>query len=216
MKKFIAALILLTMILTCTCVSVFAEEGDIAPAPGESEVVPVPVEDPAVKENRSFFTGAGLTVLAIAFATILPGIGSAYGVRLLGQATNGLLAENPTMFGKALVLEVLPMTQGIYGLVTSFMIMTQTGILGGDLVFNELTVKQGACFLLAALPIAIVGLISAIYQAKSAASGIQLIGKRSDKVGPAITSAALVETYAIFALLISILAVVNFGAAFGA
>ena len=42
----------------------------------------------------------------------------------------------------------------------------------------------------------------------AAASGISLIAKRPDEVGKAITSAALVETYAIFAVLVSLLMVV--------
>ena len=69
----------------------------------------------------------------------------------------------------------------------------------------ELTVPQGMYFLMAALPIAVVGYFSAIKQAKVAASGIHLIAKRPDEVGKAITGAALVETYAIFAVLISML-----------
>lgn len=211
MKKLFAFLTVFALILALGCVIVCAEE-----TAAEPNTVVVLKEAAEEKTSEPFISGAALTVLAIALASILPGIGSAYGVKMLGQAANGLLSENPTMFGKALVLEVLPMTQGIYGLVTSFMVMTQVGILGGSLKFSELTVKQGLYFLVAVLPIAVVGLISAIYQAKSAASGISLIGKRPDKVGPAITSAALVETYAIFALLISILAVVNNGAAFAA
>ena len=44
-------------------------------------------------------------------------------------------------------------------------------------------------------------------QARVAVAGINLLSKRPDQVGKAITSAALVETYAIFALLISVLLV---------
>ena len=60
---------------------------------------------------------------------------------------------------------------------------------------------------MASLPIAIVGYYSAIKQARVAAAGINLIAKRPDEVGKAITSAALVETYAIFAVLVSMLLV---------
>ena len=79
------------------------------------------------------------------------------------------------------------------------------GILGGTPV--DLTVFQGVYFIIAALPIAIVGYFSAIKQGRVAASGISLIAKKPDEVGKAITSAALVETYAIFAVLVSLLLV---------
>ena len=95
-------------------------------------------------------------------------------------------------------------TQGIYGLITAFLIVFKIGVLGTAV---ELTVGQGAYFLMAALPIAIVGYYSALRQARVAISGINLISKRPDEVGKAITSAALVETYAIFAVLISLLLV---------
>jgi V/A-type H+-transporting ATPase subunit K len=73
--------------------------------------------------------------------------------------------------------------------------------------FVNLPVADGAYYLMSALPIAVVGLISAIKQSRVAVAGINLLSKRPDQVGKAITSAALVETYAIFALLISVLLV---------
>ena len=149
------------------------------------------------------FSGTNLAILGAALSAILAGMGSAKGVSIVGEATSGLLTEDPSKFGKALILEALPGTQGIYGLIVSFMILIKTGIMGGDAV--NLTTSQGAYFLMAALPIAIVGLYSGIKQGKVAASGISLVAKRPDEVGKAITSAALVETYAIFAVLVSLL-----------
>ena len=81
--------------------------------------------------------------------------------------------------------------------------MLKAGALNGSL-FN-LTLEQGMFFLVACLPIAFVGFFSAIHQAKVAASGVQMISKQKDKFGTAITSAALVETYALFSLLVSAL-----------
>ena len=75
---------------------------------------------------------------------------------------------------------------------------------------STVTVQQGAYLLFAALPIAIVGLISAQYQSKAAVAGINLVAKQKEKLGNAITNAALVETYAILALLISMLLILNF------
>lgn len=152
----------------------------------------------------SIFSGTNLALLGAALATFLAGMGSAKGVGLVGEATAGLLAEDPDKFGKALILQALPMTQGLYGFVTGFLILVKINVFGG---IAELTVAEGAYFLMAALPIAIVGYYSGIKQGRVAAAGINLIAKRPDEVGKAITSAALVETYAIFAVLVSLLLV---------
>ena len=151
------------------------------------------------------FTGNNIAILGAVLAAVFAGMGSAKGVGLVGEASSGMLSEDPSMFGKALILQALPGTQGIYGLITAFLIIYKMGILSGSPV--ELTIAQGAYFLMAALPIAIVGYYSALRQARVAISGINLISKRPDEVGKAITSAALVETYAIFAVLISLLLV---------
>lgn len=153
---------------------------------------------------KNIFTGQNLALLGCALATFMSGIGSARGVGLVGEASSGLLTEDPSKFGKALILQALPMTQGIYGLITAFLIIFKIGILGEAV---ELTVSQGAYYLMASLPIAVVGYYSAIKQARVAVTGIHLLSKRPDEVGKAITSAALVETYAIFAVLVSLLLV---------
>ena len=150
------------------------------------------------------FSGPNLALLGAALAAGLAGMGSAKGVGLVGEAASGLLTEDPTKFGKVLILQAIPGTQGIYGLITAFLIIFKIGLLGTPV---ELTVAQGAYFLMASLPIAIVGLYSGIKQGRVAASGVGLIAKRPDEVGKAITSAALVETYAIFAVLVSLLLV---------
>ena len=97
-------------------------------------------------------------------------------------------------------LQIFP--QGIYGLITAFLILFKIGVIGTP---QDISVIDGVYFLLSSLPIAIVGLRSAVLQGRVAASGIHLIAKRPGEVGKAITQAALVETYAIFALLISLL-----------
>lgn len=153
---------------------------------------------------ENILTGQNLALLGAGLAAALAGMGSAKGVGMVGEAASGLLTEDPSKFGKVLIMQALPGTQGIYGLITAFLIIFKIGVLGTPV---ELTVGQGAYFLMAALPIAIVGLYSALKQARVAISGIHLIAKRPDEVGKAITSAALVETYAIFAVLVSLLLV---------
>lgn len=172
-------------------------------------VAPVATESAWKAILDAIFSGPGLTLIGIFLAVTLTGIGSAKGVGIVGQAGCGLLTEQPDMFGKVLGLQALPMTQGIYGLLTAFIIMLLAGFMNGS--YTELTMLDGVYYLVACLPIAVVGLISAIHQAKVAASGIMMLSKQKDKLGQAITSAALVETYAIFALLISLMLVISKG-----
>ncbi len=153
----------------------------------------------------TIFTGNNLAFLGAALAAAPACIGSAKGVGIVGESSSGLLAEDPSKFGKALILQALPGTQGIYGLITAFLIIFKTGILSGAPI--EFTVPQGMYYLIAALPIGFVGYASAIRQGRVAAAGISLLAKRPKEVGKAITSAALVETYAILALLVSLLMV---------
>ena len=149
--------------------------------------------------------GTILAIIGAVLAATLAGIGSAYGVRITGQATAGVVAEKPELFGKLLVIEALPGTQGIYGFLVAVLIMVQIGVLGGAPA--QLTVEQGLSFLGASMPIAVVGLLSAIYQGKTAVSAIHMTAKQPDASAKGITMAAMVETYAIPALLISILLV---------
>lgn len=151
--------------------------------------------------------GLALAILGAALAVILAGCGSAKGVGLAGQAAAGLLSEDPSMFGKVLILQLLPGTQGLYGFLIAILVLVNVGVLGGSPV--ELSWQQGMYYLVACLPIAFAGLISAIHQGKVASAGVSLIAKKPDQVGKAITMASLVEFYAILPFLISLLAVLS-------
>lgn len=151
-------------------------------------------------------TGMVLALLGAALATTLAGIGSALGVRLGGQAAAGVVSEDPDQFAKVLLLQLLPGTQGIYGLLVTFITLSRIGILGGEAITDT---KTGLMYLIACLPIAIVGLVSAFYQGKTSVASIGIVAKRPDQFGKAMLFPAMVETYAILALLVSILAVTN-------
>lgn len=150
--------------------------------------------------------GPVITLFGAALAAILPGCGSAKGVATVGQAINGVLVDQPELFGKALILQALPGTQGIYGLLTFFLILTRSGLMSQGFS-AEISVNQGLLWLAAALPIAIVGYLSAIHQAKVCETGVALVAKRSDQQARVIVLAVVVETYAIFSLLTSVLAI---------
>ncbi|MBQ9162560.1 MAG: V-type ATP synthase subunit K [Clostridia bacterium] len=188
------------VIFTCFALVAGAEEA-------VTEAVSAPVTATGIL--RGLFSGTNIALLGAALAVVLPGMGSAKGVGIVGEASSGLLSEDPSQFGKALALQALPMTQGVYGLVAAFLIVFRLGVFNKNFDANALTFAQGGYFFMAALPIAIVGYYSAIRQARVSASGISLLAKRPDQLGKAITSAALVETYAIFALLVTLLVVFN-------
>jgi len=153
--------------------------------------------------------GNGITwaVLGAALACGLAGAGSAIGVGKAGQAAAGLVAEEPSLFAKVLILQLLPGTQGIYGLLVAFIVLSNVGILGGGAV--DLTITQGLMYFGGCLPIAIAGLISAIHQGATSVASIGVIAKKPEQFGKAMLFPAMVETYAILALLISILTVTN-------
>lgn len=150
--------------------------------------------------------GPFFAVLGIALAALLPGMGSAKAVGMGGQAASAVITEDPSQFGKVLVLQLLPGTQGIYGMLIAFIGMGQIGLLGGS---ADIGIVKGLAFLAACLPIAIVGYFSAIHQAKTSVAAINVVAKRPDQFGKAMLFPVMVETYAILALLISLLAVVN-------
>ena len=147
--------------------------------------------------------GLVLAIAGAVLATFLAGIGSAMGVGLVGEAAAGVVAEDPSKFSKCLILQLLPGTQGLYGLLTSVLVLNNVGVLGGQPL--DLTVAQGLLYFCACLPIAIVGLLSARFQGKTATAGVGIIAKKPDQSGKAITMSAMVETYAILALLVSLL-----------
>ncbi len=148
--------------------------------------------------------GIVLALLGAALAALLPGIGSSKGVGMAGEAGAGVVTEDPGKFGKALVLQLLPGTQGMYGLIIAFITFTQIGVLGGS---SDISFIKGLLYFAACLPMAIVGYDSAIRQAKASVASMGILAKKPEAFGKSIIFPAMVETYAILALLISILAV---------
>ena len=151
-------------------------------------------------------TGTFIALLGAALAAGLAGIGSAMGVSAAGQAAAGVTSEDPDKFSKVLILQLLPGTQGIYGLLIAFMVFVKIGLFSPEL--SALTIESGYFILAGCLPIAFVGLLSAIYQGKVCVAGIGLTAKRPEESTKGIVMAVMVETYAILALLTSFLAVV--------
>ena len=153
------------------------------------------------------FGGIGLAYLGAALAVALCCIGSAKGTGMAGEAATGVISESPESFSKCMILQVLPGTQGLYGIVAWFMVLLKLNVFGGEMA--QLTVQNGLAIFAACLPIAIVGYFSAIAQGKAAAAGVSIVAKKPDQSGKAITLAVMVETYAVLALLVSLLSIIS-------
>lgn len=149
-------------------------------------------------------TGTYLAILGMALAVILSGIGSAIGVAKAGQAAAGLVSESPDKFTKAFILQLIPGTQGLYGLLIGFLVLMRLQVFTGILPLTE---ESGFMMLFGCLPIAIGGLLSAIYQGKVAVSAIGLLAKRPEENMKGMMMTVMVETYALFAAIMSFIAV---------
>ncbi len=150
-----------------------------------------------------FLNGNTLAYLGVILAVVLAGIGSAKGVGLVGEAGTGLIVEDPNKFSKIMILQIIPGTQGLYGFVVALLALINLGVLGGTPA--TLTLAQGGAYLMACLPVGIVGLLSAISQGRVAAAAVNIVAKREEEMFKGIMLAVMVEFYAILALLVSIL-----------
>jgi V/A-type H+-transporting ATPase subunit K len=147
--------------------------------------------------------GLAIAILGGALSAFLAGTGSAIGISIAAQTADGVLSEDPGKFGRVLILVAMPGTQGIYGLLGTFLVLMKLGFFGGG--GEGLTLWQGWQIFFAALPVGVAGLFSAIQQGKTSAAGVELTAKRPEAMVQGIINSALVETYAIFGLLATIL-----------
>lgn len=141
--------------------------------------------------------GLAIGILGAALAAALSGIGSAKGTGIAGEAAAGVVSEDPSKFGKAMILQVLPGTQGLYGFVVFFIAM---GKLTGNMDFSA-----GMQVLSACLPIALGGLFSAMAQGKVAAASMNILAKKPDDFAKGMLFCTIVELYAIISMLASII-----------
>ena len=153
------------------------------------------------------FGGLGLAFLGASLAVGLCCVGSARGTGIAGEAATGLLSEAPEHFSKCLILQVIPGTQGLYGLVIWFFVLFVIGVFSGGI--QPLTISQGMAIFVSCLPMAMGGWRSAIYQGRVAAASINIIAKRPDDWSKGIILCVIVEFYAILSLLASILLLMN-------
>lgn len=138
-----------------------------------------------------------LALLGVGFMIFLAGCGSAIGTSIAGQTTLGMMKKRPEAMGSGLVLTAVPGTQGLYGFVGFFLYQSA--------VTPTLSLFHGALIFSAGLMLGVTCLISAIYQGKVCANGIEAMGQGHDVFGKTMILAAFPEFYAILSLIAVIL-----------
>ena len=152
--------------------------------------------------------GQMLAFIGFALAVGLCCVGSAKGTGIVGEAATGVISEAPENFSKCLILQVLPGTQGLYGMVAWFFVLFTMGIFGGS-GMTQLSITQGMTIFVSCLPIALGGLLSAIAQGRVAAASINIVAKRPAEATKGIILCGIVEFYAILSLVGTILMLMN-------
>ena len=158
------------------------------------------------------FGGLALALLGSGLAVGLSCVGSAKGTGIAGEAGTGLLCEDPSKSGKVMVLQLLPGTQGLYGMVVWFFALIRMNFMGNAAaVAGTMTVQQGLAFFAACMPMAIGGLLSAIAQGRVAAGSINILAKKPDDWSKGLILCGIVEFYAILSLLCSMIMLFSLG-----
>ena len=150
------------------------------------------------------FGGYALGILGAGLAAFMAGIGSAKGTGIAGEAGAGLVSEDPSKFGKAMIMQVIPGTQGLYGFVI--------WVLAFNKLVPGMSIEQGLQVLAACLPIAFGGLLSGIAQGKVAAASINILAKKPDDWSKGMILCITVEFYAILSLLASMIMLLQISA----
>ncbi|WP_237037457.1 V-type ATP synthase subunit K [Mediannikoviicoccus vaginalis] len=146
-----------------------------------------------------FIENGGLifTALGAALAVFLSGAGSAKGVGIAGEAAAGIVIEEPEKFGKSLVIQLLPGTQGLYGFVIGLLILFK--------IEAGIPLEHGLYYVAASLPVGIGGLVSAKSQGRVAVAGMNILAKNEEQQVKGIVYAVMVELYAILGFAFSFL-----------
>lgn len=148
--------------------------------------------------------GIILAFFGAAAAVVMSCIGSSIGVSMAGRAAAGVVSEDPDKFIKCLVLQLLPGSQGIYGFIIAFLVLAKVNAFGA---LETLSVTAGVGIFAACMPIALGGLLSAVYQGKVSVAGISLVAKKPEEYVKGVLFSAMVETYALLSFIISFIAV---------
>ncbi|MBA4370001.1 MAG: permease [Coriobacteriaceae bacterium] len=156
-------------------------------------------------------TGTDWALLGGAMAAILGGIGSSIGITAAAGTVSGIVSEDSEKFGKLLPITAMPGTQGFYGFIAGILVLILFGVLGGKM---DLPLAAGFKVFIACQPVGWVCMVSGIYQGITGASAAGIVAKRSEDAGKALIFPALVETYAVLSLIITVLMMISLQSAY--
>ncbi len=159
-----------------------------------------------MKEFVLGMSGVEWALFGAALAAIGGGIGSSIGITIVSGAVTGVVSEEPAKFGKLLPLSAMPGTQGIYGFITALLVFIFFGFFGGEM---KLTATEGMRVFFSCLPVAFVCMFSGIYQGVAAVGAVGMVARRDEDAGKALIFPALVETYAVFSLILTVLMLIT-------
>ena len=200
--------LILTVILGILVAGVFVAyaeaESAEAVASGQTTNQTMPVSAPAPWFR---WEAVALVIFGASAAVAMAGIGSAMGIARSASVGLGAMQEDAGLFLPSLVLSALPGTQGVYGFIIGFLALKWSGVFGGDT--SVLTINAGWNYFFAAMPVAFAGMVSAVFQGKVCASGIQLAAREPSQWTRGMIMAVFVEFYAILGFLASILVLSN-------
>ncbi|MCD6461827.1 MAG: hypothetical protein J7L61_03700 [Thermoplasmata archaeon] len=166
------------------------------------------ISDPGEFGRRPDATGLGLIAVGAGLSVGVAGL-SAIGQGIASSSSIGAVAEKKEVFSRGMLFSVLPETQAIYGLLVAILLLFLSGLTSGAGVVEN-AYGKGLVAIGAGMAIGIAGL-SAIGQGMSAGAGISSYTRNPETLMKSLLFSAMSETFAIFGLLIAILAMLAAG-----
>ena len=142
-----------------------------------------------------------LTMTGITMSIVLSGIGSSKGASMISKAAAALISEQPEKFGQSLVLQMMSASQGLYGFIIGFLIFVNLD--------SGLTLEVALKYFGAGSIMGLSGFFTAIEQSVAATAGMQILAKKPEHSTKGVLYSAMIETFAIFAFVISVLIVLS-------
>ncbi len=151
----------------------------------------------------SVINGNVLGGIGAALAIGIAGYGSAKGLGISGNAASGVTGENEGNFSSALILQVLPQTQVVYGFIIAVLIILS--IMG-----EAMSLEKGGVALAAGIAVGVTGL-SGIAQGNAAAAAIGAATKNPKVRGKVLIFVVMPEIAALFGFVIAIMLLISGG-----
>ena len=132
-----------------------------------------------------------LAWIGIFLMVALSGIGSAWGTVNGGSATVAAMKKRDDIFANCMILSAMPGTQGLYGFGAFFILKEH--------INPEMTMITAAAIFGAGLISGITNLVSAYFQSRIVANGIESIGNGNNVFSNTLILGVYPELYAIIA-----------------